>query len=71
MCLFVLCSLVVSIAQSEASCLFVCLHYLGNVVPWDCRMKGWDGNKEGAVDDRQMSGWRLFEKTGCTVYCVV
>lgn len=58
-CLRVLFSLVVSIAQIEASCLFGCLYYLGTVVPWDCKMKGWDGNEEGVVDDRQMSGWRL------------
>lgn len=53
--LCVLCALAVSIAQSEASCLFVRLHYLGNVFPWNCRMKGRDGNEEGAADDGQTS----------------
>lgn len=33
--------------------------YLGNVVPWKCRMKGWDGNEEGVVGDRLTSAWRL------------
>lgn len=29
-------------------CLFAGFHYLGNVVPWKCRMKGWEWWRSGS-----------------------
>ena len=64
-------SLVVSIAQSEGPRVYLCASIiLGMLLPGIAGWRGGMGMRKGALDDRQMSGWRLWE-SGCSVCSAV